>query len=111
MVVGGMDGSSEEVVRLSSTRSSLVDGRLNGIDGRTEDAVTLFNAQQTLDDSTAPIPNNLGMLDREKRKQSAAKSDNLEVPEYLWFEHMFDDESWHWDSTIKQQIKKMSEWF
>jgi hypothetical protein len=100
--VDDMDGKFEE-----GLTSVDVDGR----DGKLEDSITSDNALHSLDYSTAPICKDLGLMDRKKRERSAAKSDDAEVPEYLWFEHMFDDESWHWDSTMKRQIEKMSEWF
>jgi hypothetical protein len=127
-LVDGMDGRTEDAStsfdpQVSSTRISSVNGmdgkfeegltlvNVNGRDGKLEDAVTLDGALHSLDYSTAPICNDLGLLEREKREQSAAKSDDAEVPEYLWFEHMFNNESWHWDSSMKRQIEKLSEWF
>jgi hypothetical protein len=50
-------------------------------------------------------------LAREKRERSAAKSDDAEVPEYLWMEHLFDDGSWNWCPETREQVTRMTDWF
>jgi hypothetical protein len=42
-------------------------------------------------ESNDEIKVDFGAIDRTRREQKAAKSDDAEVPKYLWLEHLIDD--------------------
>jgi hypothetical protein len=70
----------------------------------------LMDDPETLSSEDAQM-DDLIIVAREKRERSAAKADDAEVPEYLWMEHLFEDGSWDWDPGMREQVRKMAEWF
>ena len=53
----------------------------------------------------------LAERDREKREKKATKEDDAEVPEYLWLEHLFDDDEKIWSEEAQSQLKRTAGWF
>jgi hypothetical protein len=43
-------------------------------------------------------------IDRTRREQKAAKSDEAEVPKYLWLEHLIDDRPTSWPETSQAML-------
>jgi hypothetical protein len=48
----------------------------------------------------------LAEIDREKRERKATKSDNAEVPEYLWEEHLLADSPTPWVVAERTKLRK-----
>ena len=46
--------------------------------------------------------------EREKRERFAAKADDAEVPEYLWFEHLFEDGPCQWEESRRTKLIKVA---